>query len=460
MLEMFEILLALLASLMPFVIGQRYGLLRYASPIHIVSYLVIFGFFLKAIAYSIAPELAFYSNFMVDDIAVGWGYFYLTLFILTLCLGYFGGVRRNDHFGGDAARQFAQRIRSPWMLLTVGAGLTALVTVLYFQAHDSGVSLTDSSLQSFADISAAKVVKIEEESSFGNSYALIKLFYVIPAVIFVLLLYRFLERGKANHLPVIFGSGILLIFSAFIQGKRGDLLDIMIYALIALAIAGRRLNLRVLMSGLLFVIPLMATFSVISNLRMGRGRSGEYVLLSLDSFKPIITSTYFIDINIPILLTTYMKNGEYLGGLSYLYWIYGWIPRALWPEKPIVALGTYVKNDVLGIRSIGGYNPTGAGEAFMNFGWLGIVVAFALGYFFRRSEAYFLSEKGIATRYGIVMYPVILMAAVQGFLQSSFSAVAISLIAQTIVVGILCWLLIKPADAKRPMTRRPIGRAG
>jgi len=460
MLEIFEIMLALLASLVPFAIGQRYGLLRYASPIHVVSYLVIFGFLLKAIAYNIAPELAFYSNFMVDDISVGWGYFYLTLFILTLCLGYFVAVRRADHFGRDAARQFAQRVRSPWLLLTAGVGLTTLATILYFQAYDSGVSLTTSSLQSLADISAEKVVKIEGEDTFGNSYALIKLIYIIPAAIFVLLLYRFLEKGKVSHFLAVFGAGALLIFSAFIQGKRGDLLDIMIYALIVLALVGRRINIRVLVAGMLFVVPLMATFSLISNLRMGRGRGGEYALLSLDSFKPIITSTYFIDINIPILLTTYMRTGEYLGGMSYLYWTYGWIPRVLWPEKPIVALGTYLKNDVLGIRSIGGYNPTGAGEAFMNFGWFGIVVAFALGYFFRRSEAYFLSEKGITSRYGIVMYPVIVMAAVQGFLQSSFSAVAISLIAQTIVVAILCRLLIKPADAKRPMTKRLVGRAG
>ncbi len=456
MLEIFEILLAMLASLVPFVIGQSYGLLRYASPIHIVSYLVIFGFFLKAVAYSLAPELAFYSSFMVDDTAVGWGYFYLTLFILTLCLGYFVGVRRTDRFGHHAARQFAQRVRSPWLLLSAGVGLTALVTLFYFQAHGSGASLTETSLQSIADISAEKVVKIEGEDSFGNSYALIKLFYVIPAAIFVLLLYSFFENGNSSRLFALIGAGTLLIFVAFIQGKRGDLLDIMIYVLIVLALVGRRINIRVLVAGMLFVVPLMATFSVMSNLRMGRGRGGEYALLSLDSFKPIITSTYFIDINIPILLTTYMRNGEYLGGMSYLYWTYGWIPRALWPEKPIVALGSYLKNEVLGIRSIGGYNSTGAGEAFMNFGWFGIVVAFALGFFFRRSEAYFLSEKGIAARYGIVMYPVILMAAVQGFLQSSFSAVAISLIAQTIVVAVLCRLLIEPVDAKRPMTRRPM----
>lgn len=76
----------------------------------------------------------------------------------------------------------------------------------------------------------------------------------------------------------------------------------------------------------------------------------------------------------------------YLLGSSYLSLLTFYIPRSMWPGKPDVALGPWVKQEVFGIPVPGNNGwPSGlVAEAHMNFGPVGIPVAlFLIGAFFR-----------------------------------------------------------------------------
>ena len=73
------------------------------------------------------------------------------------------------------------------------------------------------------------------------------------------------------------------------------------------------------------------------------------------------------------------KNGFY-NGESVSYFFYVFIPRLIWPEKPIIATGQWFAKEI-GMGSIlesgrfsNSINMTIPGELYLNFGWTGVVV--------------------------------------------------------------------------------------
>ena len=73
------------------------------------------------------------------------------------------------------------------------------------------------------------------------------------------------------------------------------------------------------------------------------------------------------------------------GGWTIGYVFLAYIPRVLWPGKPMLSIGQWVTDNYgggPGIRSQTG--PTWVGELYFNFGWSGVVIGmFLLGIYFR-----------------------------------------------------------------------------
>jgi len=71
---------------------------------------------------------------------------------------------------------------------------------------------------------------------------------------------------------------------------------------------------------------------------------------------------------------------QYLHGRTFAAAVVGWVPRRAWPDKPLGG-GPYLRNFIvpgsydLGGRNITSYTPGLPAEAYMNFGWLGLLVA-------------------------------------------------------------------------------------
>jgi hypothetical protein len=82
------------------------------------------------------------------------------------------------------------------------------------------------------------------------------------------------------------------------------------------------------------------------------------------------------------------KEDGFYYGETMLYLTYVFIPRFLWPEKPIIQQGAWFAERIgLAYRNEAGFvnnsiNMTIYGEAYLNFGYLGIVlICFLFGYF-------------------------------------------------------------------------------
>jgi hypothetical protein len=156
----------------------------------------------------------------------------------------------------------------------------------------------------------------------------------------------------------------------------------------------------------------------------------------------IVGSTYFLDFNASVMVTQRVTPVMYLLGDSYTWWSFGWVPRAVWIDKPAIDLGVFFKRDVMGIETGGAFNVTGPGEAFINFGWFGMAVGVALGWIYRRGEVLLLSAQGALRHASFVAYPLLFYPFVQATLQSSFSAFIVGAAAQTVLIMAMIVLFV------------------
>jgi hypothetical protein len=91
---------------------------------------------------------------------------------------------------------------------------------------------------------------------------------------------------------------------------------------------------------------------------------------------------------------------NFQGGLTYVTWITAPIPRSVWSKKPSVHVGDKVATEIWG-RSprAGGIPPGLVGEAYINFGWAGVLlVPFLLGVLIKTVYIYthlFTSNKNV-----------------------------------------------------------------
>ncbi len=460
LLDVLQILLGTLAFLVPLLIGQRLGLLRYASPLHFVAYFAFFGFTIKAITYTFLPEMAFYNRWIISESQVGWGYAYTSAFIFLLCIGYIFATRPSERANIGRNRMVFQNSLSPEILFMVAAATTILTTAVYLYAR-GGVQADDAEvLDVLQELNAQKIQRSESDDGIGRSFGIIKIFYLIPGVIMCLLLAQYMMKRNARVLLYLILSAALYLGATILHGGRSDLMDLFIFALVTAALLGIRINGSSVLIGALTLPVVLIVFSFMTVLRMTRGDIDQAQLISTEPLEQIVGSTYFLDINAPIMISAMIRPDQMLWGTSYLYWTYAWIPRFLWPEKPAVDIGPYLKNEIMrvDIAGLGGYNPTGAGEAYINFGPWGVLFAFVIGYAMRRGEVFLLSDWSTKKVYGPVIYATIFIGLIQGVLQSSFSGHLVSSAAQAVIVFLTCKLVLKEQKQRQPQLRPRLRR--
>lgn len=427
--------MALMSTVLPFWMGQRYGIVRLVSPMHLLAYFASFGFLTKAVVYPSTPEWAFYARFVDTPGAGLTGALYLTVFIMMLCLGYRLAVRPVDIRSGQAAaRQIAAGLQRRGALFAAAFAIAALTVILILRARGmSGVShdmLETLNTDKQIDVSANGV---------GSTLAGIKSLFIVPKCAFVLLL----AHGIVTRDGFVFGlAGMiagLLVLTALISGDRFELVELLAYGAATYLIVGGRLRMRSLLAAAGAVVLVLLLSAYMTTLR-----GSDAGLLH-----QIVASTYFLDFNASVMVTDRVSPAMYLLGDSYTWWSFGWVPRAIWLDKPAIDLGVSFKRDVMGIDTGGAFNVTGPGEAFINFGWAGAFVGAVLGWIYRRGEAYLLSAQASLGHASFVFYPLLFYPFVQATLQSSFSAYVVGAVAQGILICAMIALFI---PRYRPLT--------
>ncbi len=412
------IALAAFCTVLPFWMGQRYGVVRLVSPMHLLCYFCLFGFLVKVAVYAQTPDFAFYRRYVDTPGAELRGALYLVSFILLMCLGYRCAVRPTRP-AFDAARTIAGgavRVRWLFFLAFAVAGLTALM--LLRSRGASGLSL-----DVLRGLNNAKQINVNTDGV-GATMAGLKTFFIVPKFAFVLLLAQGLVLRHGRLLVQAAILAALLVFIALISGDRFELVELMVFAFATYVLVGGRIGAKVWIAGLVVGAGVLLMSAYMTTLR---GHNAGLI-------EQIVGSTYFLDINAAVMVTDRVTPQMYLLGDSYSWWSFGWIPRAIWVDKPAIDLGVFFKRDVMDGPTGGAFNVTGPGEAFINFGWAGMWVGFALGWVYRKVEVALLSVR-LGLRHGaFLLYPLLFYPFVQATLQSSFSAFIVGAAAQAVLI--------------------------
>jgi hypothetical protein len=426
------ILMALLCTALPFAQGQKYGLVRLVSPMHLVAYFCFFGFLLKVVTYAFVPELAFFKRFVDNPWGNQLGVLYLSLFVLLLCAGYrFGCTSMVRADGITAARMVASGLTRRGALFTFAFAVSTVTIALILRARGVG-GIDPGTLNA---LNSAKQINVNADGV-GATLAGIKTLFIVPKFAFVMLLANGLATGARRVLVLASLLALLLILIALMSGDRFELVELFIFGLAVHMILGGRLNRRALGAGGAFFVLLAAMSAYMTQLRLGGGATTLAVL------HQIVGSTYFLDINAAVMVTDRVRPDQMLVGQSYVWWSFGWVPRAFWLDKPAIDLGVFFKRDIMGVYTGGAFNVTGPGEAFMNFGWAGISVGFVLGWAYRKGEVLLLSSIAAIRHGAFLLYPMLFYPFVQATLQSSFSAFIVGAAAQFMLLALMICLFL------------------
>lgn len=422
------ILLGLVCTVCPFVMGQAYGHIRFFSPMHLVSYFCGLGFLLKVSVYLGAPELAFYRRFVDNPWGDLLGAFYLSLFVLMLCLGYRFACRsfcRSDSV--IAARAVASAITRRGSLFLLAFAVAGGTFLLMLLARGGEVDA-----DFIASVNNAKQINVNAEGV-GATLAGIKTLFVVPKFAFVLLLAHGIATRHRNSLSQAALLAILMVAIAVISGDRFELAELLVFALSVHAILGGQFNWRAVAGTVAGLAALGVVSAYMTQLRLGL--DGDVIWGTL--LQQIVGSTYFLDINVAAMVADRVQPSDLMLGQSYLWWTFGWVPRALWFDKPAIDLGVFFKRDIMQMMTGGAYNVTGPGEAFINFGWAGALVGLVLGWLYRKGEAALLSAYGAIRCGAFLLYPILFYPFVQATLQSSFSAFIVGAAAQLVLIALM-----------------------
>lgn len=438
------IALAALCTGLPFWLGERYGAVRLVSPMHVLSYFCFFGFLLKVTVFAFAPEYAFYRRFVDNPWADQQGALYLALFILLTCLGYrvaYGHIDRGQ--GIFAARLVSAGIARRGLLGLCAFGVTLSTIVLILRAR----GLTGLDLSALAEINSAKQININA-NGVGATLAGLKTFFIVPKFAFVLLLAHGIvsENWKSKMQAGLLGTLMLVI--ALVSGDRFELIELMAFALATFMIVGGKIDRRAMILGIVGMCFLGVLSIYMTVLRHGGQDHGVW--------QEIVGSTYFLDINVAIMVTDRMTPQAYMLGGSYTWWTFGWVPRAFWFDKPAIDLGVFFKRDLMEVLTGGAYNVTGPGEAFINFGWAGVLVGFVLGWIYRRGEEMLLAASATLSHGAAFLYPVLFYPFIQATLQSSFSAFIVVAAAQFVLIMMMISIFVTRYRVRLPSQRNQL----
>lgn len=255
---------------------------------------------------------------------------------------------------------------------------------------------------------------------------------LVASGFFVASAHPFIASARTSVL--ILGLGVVIIF-AYARGRLPWLKIVAVGALL-LVIALIMLELRTLRAGA-------------NELELQRGIFEDGVLVGVfdgitgsGNFFPIARSGVIVD-RVPERL-------DFQNGSTYLAILAAPIPRRIWPEKPIIAVGRIVRYEIWwDWAAAGGYPPGIVGEAFMNFGWVGVVVVPALlGFVVRLWYNSLLPGLG-KSKSVLVLYAMMIWPVGQQMVQLNFSLALVNALTAAIVtlagLGIMR-LMYRPAN--------------
>lgn len=409
------LILGILPTLLLFVAARYEPRGIGAGPLRIMAWTFLLGYTLKSIylSFAVEHELPFrpdWISFYVIDV----GQFGILLGVVSMMLGYAIGTSYFSRYRTFTSMPRSPRINATYYYVPFFL-LSLLLLSIYFQQMGFVNQIRSGRLV------ATKFFIDEEGERSALGFLSIGGDFLIVMIIYYLAMARKITWVNVYTLSLLF-----LLINLFLASKRNVILVIIILALIVLAVRGVKINLLKRLSRFAIIIVTMIGVSFASQIRNG-SRDGQ-TLGQLDVVKAIEATTihafegaYFIDpAKTAAIITLADNSSDLLWGGSFLGFIVTPIPRVLWPEKPNVRIGPHIAQNLFDFGNKAGVPPGAVGEAYLNFGWPGIVfVLFFVG--FLLAYAWWKHRHAEDPRFTIVRYAFVMISIIY-FLTVEFSA--------------------------------------
>ncbi len=168
------------------------------------------------------------------------------------------------------------------------------------------------------------------------------------------------------------GLAVFIVFliaaiPPFTTSSRGGLLWLVLSSVIIWHYLRNRISLKSL--AIVGVIALLILSFMLTLRRSSRA-------LDAGILDDLIGSRDMLDVSTTAFIIDFVQedNSRYKYGSTYITWLYAPIPRTLWSEKPIISIGWEVREKIFGFRGDGGIPPNIIGEAYWNFGIIGVII--------------------------------------------------------------------------------------
>lgn len=106
------------------------------------------------------------------------------------------------------------------------------------------------------------------------------------------------------------------------------------------------------------------------------------------------------------------RRGDWLYGQTYLNTVFAPVPRAIWPDKPMISVGLFVRTEIYGRPATTNGSPPGLlGEAFLNFSYIGILIipivaGMILRVFYNSFRPHLGRSKSATILYALILWPI------------------------------------------------------
>lgn len=467
----------IIIPLIPLITGRYLSIAPLGGPLAIVSLQLFLGVTVKSIYLANSHHLFSTKAWLQrSNDSFEQAIIFMSLFSFLLCLGYWLGTKYERNINLLKAKSklsFSPVIltkKGSFKLLIIAVAISLFACFLYLKQRGLlGLSLF--SLLINANVS--KVTQIEglKNANFGATFGFITQFFFVTQVYLLIFFSNLLIFPKSKLFRTGFISLLILcLFQILITGKRNAILGL-IFPLILIAKMSMKQRVgsntdakqkkqKVSSKIIILIIPVsIMVFCFITYVRGGfEGNLNFDILFSFDNLlEPVLESTYFTDVNILASIIEKMnsRSVDFMMGKSYMSTIYGFIPRFIWSDKPAISLGIFVKNEIFGLRgTLGGIPPTMPGEAFINFGWLGLIVPFIYGFALRKFEYLTLKASSGRSSIGFYLYTLLIFTLTWSLMQSSFSII-INGAVSSLLLTLLVWKTIVYINSKIKSAKRP-----
>lgn len=281
--------------------------------------------------------------------------------------------------------------RWPPVRVLLIAGAYALVGLLgvYLLVKSTGVSFTG-----LVGLSAKRTVDLSSQG--GDQYAhagYLRWLAVCLKVSLLIVYMAWVSRKDANGNPRPFGpvrAVILggLVFACMVwpilSSSRTAVIEIVFSLLVMYVYTRNRGNFkrffRICMVVLVFALVVLIGMGLWRNISQ-RGSVTPAPFLQTAADQSLGSGNFLPAERAAFIMAKY-KDKPFLYGSSYFVWLAMPIPKAIWPDRPDISdMNDFVKGQIYGRDVLkGGYPPGMVGEAYINFGYWGVIfIPFLLG---------------------------------------------------------------------------------